>query len=172
MDALEALYARRSVRRYQDVPVEREKLEEILKAAMAAPSACNKQPWEFVVVDEPERMEAVRACMPYGKFNAPAAIIVCGNLEREVRVYPNARDFWIEDTSAAMQCALTAATALQLGSIWLGVYPVESIVRELSEVLELPKTVVPMGVALIGYADEQIPKRSQYNEHYVHWQKW
>lgn len=172
MEALEALYARRSVRRYLPRPVEREKLEEILQAAMAAPSACNKQPWEFVVVDDHETLDEVRSVLPYGKFNAPAAVVVCGNMQRQVGVYDKARDFWIEDTAAAMQSALIAATALGLGSVWIGAYPVQGIVRGLTKVLDLPEHVVPMGVAMLGYADEHPEKRSQYNESFVHWQKW
>ena len=172
MDAFEALYNRRSIRKYQSTPVKREVLEELLRAAMAAPSACNKQPWEFLVLDDPAVLEEVRTILPYGKFNAPAAILVCGNLSRIVKVYPNAQDFWLEDTSAAMQSLLTAATARGLGSVWIGVYPVKPIMDGFRALFRLPEQVVPMGLAFVGYADETVPPRTQYNEQFVHWNGW
>jgi len=80
---IDTIYARRSIRKYQERPVEREKLETLLKAAMAAPSARNGKPWEFVVVTEPEGMAKVRSAMVFGGYNAPAAIIVCANTRSE-----------------------------------------------------------------------------------------
>ena len=79
---LSVIFNRRSVRSYQDRPVEREKLELLLKAAMAAPSARNSKPWAFVVVDQPESMNALRDTMLFGKYNAPAAIVVCGDMSK------------------------------------------------------------------------------------------
>lgn len=79
METKEAIYARRSIRQYQDKSVEKEKLELLLKAAMAAPTAMNIQPWEFVVIIEPENLEKIRSVSPLGRYNAPAAIVVCGN---------------------------------------------------------------------------------------------
>lgn len=71
------IYSRVSIRKYQDKPVEKEKTEAILKAAMQAPSAANQQPWEFYVVSNKEKLEALSKVSPYAGMtkNAPAAIV-------------------------------------------------------------------------------------------------
>ena len=80
-DILDTIFKRRSIRKYQDKPVEKEKLNTLLKAGMAAPSASNNQPWEFVVIDDEAIMKGYRSRMKYGPYNAPAAIVVCHNPE-------------------------------------------------------------------------------------------
>ena len=76
---LDSIFGRRSIRKYTDQPVEPEKLDLLLQAAMAAPSAMNCKPWEFVLVTEPEKLAQFRSRLIFGNRNAPAAIVVCGN---------------------------------------------------------------------------------------------
>ena len=85
MNSIEAIYKRRSVRKYLDKPVEREKIEILLKAAMAAPSGRNTQPWHFYVVEGKEKMAGVKKVMPNGQYDAPCAIAVCGNMDNPMR---------------------------------------------------------------------------------------
>ena len=165
---IDTIYARRSIRKFQDRPVEKEKLETLLKAAMAAPSARNGKPWEFVVVTQPEGMKKVRSVMIFGRYNAPAAIIVCGNTSFFKR--PLSTDFWVQDCSAATENILLAAVELGLGTVWLGVHPIHNFSKQISKVFGLPKTVLPLNVIYVGYPHEKKPPRTQFDPARVHWE--
>lgn len=168
METMEAIYARRSIRKYQEKPVEPEKIELLLKAAMAAPSARNSKPWEFIVVTEPSTLDQVRGAMTFGKFNAPVAIIVCGNLSVVRR--PLSGQFWVQDCTAATENILVAAVSLGLGTVWCGVHPIHVLTKRISKVLQLPDHVKPLNVIYVGYPDQEKPSRTQYDAGRVHWQ--
>lgn len=140
----------------------------LLQAAMAAPSASNRQPWEFVVITEADTLRRLRQRLVLGRYNAPVAIVVCGNLRRALPSL--AKDFWIQDCSAAAQNILLAATGLGLGSVWIGVYPITLFVRAVSRLLALPRHIVPLGVLYVGYAAETKSPRTRYREERVHWE--
>jgi len=168
--ALEAIFRRRSIRRYQERPVEAGKLDLLLQAAMAAPSAMNCRPWEFVVVTESDKLEQFRRRLVFGNRNAPAAIVVCGNPRRSKN--PAARLFWVQDCAAATENILLAATSLGLGTVWIGVYPVAAFVRVVREVVRLPRQVIPLCIVYVGYPAEEKPPRTQYEAERVHWQQY
>lgn len=167
-DILTHILARRSIRQYTDEPVSVEDIERLLQAAMAAPSASNRRPWEFVVVTEAETLEHLRNGLIFGRYQAPAAIVVCGNMQR---AWPGpGRDFWIEDCSAAAQNILLASAGLGLGSVWIGVYPVAPFIKAVSRTLVLPEHVIPLGVLYVGHPAEQKEPRTQYDAQRVFWQ--
>lgn len=170
MDVIDAIFARRSIRRYTDQPVEPEKLLCLLQAAMAAPSACNSNPWEFVVVTEPEPLQNLRSRLYSGKYNAPAAIVVCGN--EKIANNTAARFFWQQDCSAAVENILLAAVGLGLGAVWIGCYPLPTVMKPVSEALSLPEHVIPLCVVYVGYPAEEKRPRTRYDEHRVHWQEY
>jgi len=167
---LEAIFQRRSIRKYTDQPVEMEKLDLLLQAGMSAPSAMNCKPWEFVVVTDPEKLAQFRKRLLYGNRNAPAAIVVCGN--PSLTINPASRQFWVQDCSAATENILIAAVGLGLGTVWVGVHPVGEFVRVVQEITGLPKHVTPLGLIYVGYPAEEKPARTQYDERRVHWQKY
>ena len=167
-DILETIFSRRSIRRYQDRPVEDELLIKLLQAAMAAPTACNSQPWEFIVVTDPEIMLRLRSKLYAGKYNAPAAIVVCGNAQ--ITNNSAGKFYWVQDCSAAIENILIAAVGLGLGTVWIGVYPLPTVIKPVQEILSIPETVTPLGIAYVGYPAEEKPPRTQYNEHRVYWQ--
>lgn len=168
-DIIEIIKRRRSIRKYTEEPVSPEQIQALLEAAMAAPSASNRRPWEFVVITEEERLKALRARLPFGRYNAPLAIVVCADMRR---AYPGpGRDFWIADCSAAMQNILLAATGMGLGSVWVGVYPIGLLMRGVASLLSLPAHVTPLGVAYVGHPAEKKPPRTQYDASHVHWQE-
>lgn len=167
-DVLDFFTQRRSIRSYLDKPVEEEKIRILLQAAMAAPSACNTQPWEIIVTREPETLGELRKALPMARYNVPCAITVCGNTE----LCRNTKQMWVQDCSAAMQNILLAATALGLGSLWIGVYGVEPYVRKVMRVMNLPEHVVPLGIAYVGYAGEAKEPRTQYNEKRIYQEKY
>jgi nitroreductase/ubiquinone/menaquinone biosynthesis C-methylase UbiE len=167
---LHFIFSRRSIRSYTDQPVEREKIIQILQAAMAAPSACNSQPWEFVVVDELQALNELRAQLYSGQYNAPAAIVVCGN--EAIAHNTSGRAFWVQDCSAATENILIAAAALGLGSVWIGVHPYESTEKRVAKAVNLPEGVIPLCVIYLGYPTQEKPPRTQYEERRVHWQQY
>ncbi len=170
MAILEAIYARRSIRQYQERAVEKEKLTGLLEAAMAAPSAMNIKPWEFVVVTDPEQLEEIRSKMMFGKINAPAAIIVCGNTS--FFKHPVASQFWVQDCSAATENILLCAVSLGLGTVWCGVHPIHNFSKRISKVIGLPDHVKPLNVIYVGYPAEEKEARTQYNPDRVHWDQY
>lgn len=167
---LDTIYARRSIRKYQEKPVEKEKIETLLKAAMAAPSAMNFKPWEFVVVTNQDKLDAIRSALMFGKFNAPMAIVVCGNTS--IFKHPASTKFWVQDCSAATQNILLAAVNLGLGTVWCGVHPVHNFTKRISEISGLPSHVIPLNVIYVGYPDEEKPARTQYDPDRVHWERY
>ncbi len=169
MKSLDAIYARRSIRKYEDRPVEREKLVELVKAATAAPTATNRRPWHFIIVDDNEEMNGIRSVMRFGKYNAPAAIVVCGDMKRALPSF--ARDFWVQDCSAALQNILLAALDYDLGTVWLGVTPVPAHVEKVSAYLGLPNHIVPLGIVYVGYPAEEKEPRTQFVEENISYQR-
>jgi nitroreductase len=167
-DILETIFKRRSIRQFTSQPVSRELLIQLLEAAMAAPSAVNRHPWEFIVVSEHDRLKALKEKLPYAKYNAPAAILVCGNLA-EAQTGPDG-SFWVQDCSAATENLLIAAAGLGLGTVWTAVYPNESLIHEVCRQLAIPAGVLPLNLILVGYPAEEKPARTQYDEKRVHWE--
>ena len=168
--ALDAIFRRRSIRRYTARLVEPEALELLLQAGMAAPSAMNCKPWEFVVVTESEKLAQFRKRLLFGDRNAPAAIVVCGN--PSLSPNPAARLFWMQDCSAAAENILIAAAGLGLGTVWIGVHPVAEFVRIVRQIVGLPRRVTPLCIVYVGYAEEQKPPRTQYDASRIHRQKY
>lgn len=165
-DTLTIIKKRRSIRSFTDQPVEEEKLTQLLEAAMSAPSGMDAQPWEFVVITEKEVLDKFRRGLMFAKMNAPAAVCVLGSS----RVQKNrAGDkFWVQDCSAATENILLAATALGLGSVWIGIYPVTMFQRQVTNILNLPEGVTPFNLIYIGYPAEIKEARTQYDENRVH----
>lgn len=167
---VEHILARRSIRKYTAEPVSEEEITQLLKAAMAAPSASNRRPWEFVVVTEGEVLAALRRGLLFGRYQAPLAIAVCGNLHR---AYPGfAKEFWVQDCSAATENLLLAASGLGLGAVWIGVYPIAPFVRHVRQVLGLPEHVVPLNIVYVGHPAEAKEPRTQFEEKRVFWQRY
>lgn len=170
MNTIECIYKRRSIRKYKDTEVDREKLETLIRAAMAAPSAANRQPWEFIVVTEGGRMKELKDVLFFGQYDAPAAIIICGNMKL---AFPNSgREYWVQDCSAAAENLMLAAVELGLGTVWIGIYPEPQKMKPLCRVLNIPENVLPLGVIYVGYPDEEKEPRTQYNEKRVYWQEY
>lgn len=170
METLEAIYKRRSVRKFKDTPVETEKLECLLKAAFSAPSAVNAQPWEFVVITEEETLEELKKHLVFARYNARAAILVCGNMKLALKGVD--KDMWVQDCSAAMENILLAGTDIGLGTVWIGIYPVDTRIKCIRKTLDIPDYVIPLGMAYVGYPLEEAVGRCQYNEKRIYWEKY
>lgn len=162
------IFQRRSIRKFTDKPLSDEQLKLLLKAGMAAPSAMNGQPWEFIVVTDNNLLAKCRNALMFAKHNFTAVICVCGS--PRVGKSKLGDRFWAQDCSAATENILLAATALGLGSVWIGVHPVTMFVRQIREILNIPTDVTPLNLIGLGYPAEQKEPRTQYDEKKVHWQ--
>ena len=162
--AIENIMTRTSVRSWTEQPVEQEKVETMLKAAMAAPTAVNKQPWHFVVLNDRAALDALAENTGRGGGmlrRAPLAIVTCGDMN--LALEGGGRDFWIEDVSAATENLLLAAHALGLGAVWTGAYPAQERVQAISSALKLPDNLIPLAVVLIGYPAESPTPKDKWN---------
>lgn len=161
---LDNIATRTSIRDYEARPVEKEKVEKMLRAAMAAPTAMNKQPWHFVVVEQRSVLDSLADANPYAKMllKAPLAIVVCGDMDKVIE--GGGRDFWIQDASAATENLLLAAHAMGLGAVWTGAYPSEERSKAISATLSLPDNLVPLNMIVIGYPAEHPQPKDKFKE--------
>ncbi len=152
--ALETIMTRTSIRAYTDRAISADTVELMLRAGMAAPTAVNAQPWHFVVVNDRAKLDELAGTNRHGDMlrQAPLAIVVCGDMEKAME--GPAQDFWIQDCSAATENILLAAHALGLGAVWTGCYPIDERVAQVNEALNLPETIVPLCVIVIGHPAE------------------
>ncbi|MBP5135132.1 MAG: nitroreductase family protein, partial [Paludibacteraceae bacterium] len=167
--AINNIMTRTSVRQYTDEPVSKEDIETMLRAGMAAPTAVNKQPWHFVVVTDKAKLKELSGGRGRMFDQCAVAIVVCGNMEKALS--GKAQEYWIQDCSAATENILLSAHALGLGAVWTGVYPITDRVANVTKVLKLPTTIVPLCTIVIGHPAEQPkpkdkwkPENVSYNE--------
>ncbi len=168
--AIENIMTRTSIRQYKDQPVEQEKIDIMLKAAMAAPTAVNLQPWHFIVIDDKKTIDLLSGKQP---TNAPLLIAVCGDTDKTTMPDGKGKlpDFWIQDVSAATENLLLAAHAQGLGAVWTGVYPNMERTAEVANVLNCPKNIIPLAVVRIGYPDEAPEPKDKFKEENISYNK-
>lgn len=165
------LLTRRSVRQFEPGrEIAQSDIDDILKIAMYAPSGCNRQPWEFVVVTEPAVKDKIVQIHPHASFlkEASAAIVVCGDVEKQCD-----DGFWVVDTSAATQNLLLAVHGKGLGSCWCAIYPYEERMKQFQELLELPENVKPNALVVIGYPlKTPAQPKDRFDGGKIHFNKW
>ena len=167
MNTFATIRSRRSIRKYKaGAIIPKEDIKQILEAAMMAPSACNTRPWEFVVVENRETMDAIMAVHPYVSMlrTASLAIIVCAKPEVQHGV---CLEYFPQDCGAATQNILLAAAELGYGTCWCGVYPQEERIAAVREIIGVES--VPFAVVALGVADEAPAARGYYDEKLVKW---
>lgn len=167
---MEAIFNRRSVRKYTNQTVEEEKIIKLLKAAMQAPSAGNQQPWEFIVVRKKDTLKELSVTSPFAKFveDAAIAIVLLSNEER--LKYP---ENWQQDMGAAAENILIEATDLGLGAVWLGVAPFEDRENHIEDIFQLSENLKPYCLIALGYPMEGSENKfiDRYDEKRVHFEK-
>jgi nitroreductase len=169
MEAIEALRTRRSIRSFKEGTVSDSVIKLILEAAMSAPSANNLRPWQFVSLTEKKLRLKVRDFHPHAEMlkHAPGAIAICGdsNIEKDL-------NYIALDCAAATENMLLAAHALGLGAVWIGIYPREDRMTHLSEILRLPKHIVPVSIVAFGYPAEKKAALNHYDESRIYTNYW
>lgn len=167
---IESILNRRSTRRFTEQPVEQAQLEQLLRAAMQAPSAKNEQPWEFLVVRERETLLRLSQADPYAGAvkNATLAIVLlcrmdaCGDTEGVT--------FWQQDMAAAAENLLLAAQDMGLGAVWLALAPVKSRMDYVSQLFRLPENIVPFSMIPVGCPVQPKAADNRYDPGRVHYE--
>ncbi len=165
---IENIMTRTSIRKFEPTRLTDNQIETLLRAGMAAPSAVNKQPWEFVVVDDRALLDTIQAALPNTRISegCQQVIVVCGNEEKALD--GDSKAYWIQDCSAATENILLAAHAMGLGAVWCGVTPNKERVARLSEILGAPSYVKPFCVICVGVPAEQPQPKDKWKEENVH----
>ena len=166
---MNSIMTRRSMRKYLDKPVEAEKTERILRAAMQAPTGHNAQDFEFVVVTDKEMRFTLSRLGPYSHFaeNAPLHILVCENTQR---AWPNSN--WQGNLGACCQNILLQVEEEGLGACWIGVWPYEERMAHVKAAMEIPDHVIPYGLISIGYKQYEKRFDDRFDSAKIHWGKY
>jgi len=162
-EVLDFICCRRSVRRFQKKPVPEELLEVLMKAAMAAPSGNNAQPWEFVIVRHPQIKEELARVHSwvYMAAEAPAVIVVLGD---------KSSIWWRDDCAAATENLLLAAANLGLGAVWCGIK--ENDAPVVRKILGIPSSLDVLCIVPLGYPAEKPSPNTKYRKGKVHWDRY
>lgn len=168
---LKSLFGRRSIRKYCQQPIPEVLLNDLLEAGMAAPSAMGKNPWHFIVLGSRQSMDRLMDCLPNGKMlaGATAALLVCGDINR---AHDRELSFLLQDTSAAIENVLLAASMLGLGACWLGIHPRAERMDAVREAFNLPEGIIPVAGISLGWPDEEKEPRTRFDREQVHRDQW
>jgi nitroreductase len=166
---MDAIYKRRSIRRFKNEPVDEETLITFVKAGMNAPSAGNQRPWRFVIVTERAILDEIPTVHPYSSMlkEAFAAILVCGDMELEER-----KGYWVQDCAAATENILLEIADRGYGGCWLGVYPREDRVEGLRRLLGIPDHIIPLSLIAVGVPAEKKPPKNEFDRSRITFNRW
>lgn len=163
----EYIIGRRSVRSYTDAPIEKEKIEKLIKACFYAPTSMNRDPRSLMIIDDKDVLAQIPAIHPYAKFaaDAPLAMMVCAEPDKTIQ------DFFMEDCAASTQNILIAAKAMGIGSCWCAVYHTPRI-KQFAKLLGTPENVIPYALIVLGYPAEEGKLPNRDLETTVHYNQW
>jgi nitroreductase len=166
---LNSILTRRSIRKFNNTPVCEKDIEDILKAAMAAPSAGNSQCWEFIVINDRNKLNEIPKIHPHAQMvlESPIAILVCADINKE-----KYKDRWPLDCSAASQNILLAVHSKGLGAVWVGICPEELRMKSIAELFNLPLNIKPVSLIPIGYPDETKSPSNRFDINKIHYNKY
>ena len=164
---MKEIYTRASIRKFQDRPVEEEKITALLRAAMAAPSAGNQQPWEFYVVRNPEMIRALSGVSPYSGCAARANVVIVSVYREKLWAPAYAH----VDMSIAMENLWLETVNQGLGGVWLGIAPQEARMQAVEQVLDLPEQLRAFAIFPFGYPAEERQQQDRFDESRIHYVK-
>ncbi len=168
-DTLNTIFSRKSVRNMVPGTVGKETLELLIRAGMAAPSAKNTQPWEFIAITGRQTLDALADGLPFAKMlkQAGGAIVVCGDMKNE-----GGLTHWAEDCAAATQNILLAAESLGLGAVWTAAFPDEARIATVRANTSIPEHIVPLCVIPIGAPTGTDQPKDKFKPERIHWERW
>jgi nitroreductase len=169
MDELAFMLDRRSIRKYTGQKIDRQSIEKVITVAMYAPSAVNKQPWHFVVIDDRRMLDQIMEIHPHAAMlkTASHGIVICGDEKQQ-----HDDGYWVVDCGAATQNLLLAAHVTGLGSCWVGLHPREGRKASISDLLNLPRHVKPFALVALGYPAEQKTRPDRFHPAKVRHNGW
>lgn len=169
---LDVIQTRVSVRQFTGEKISNEQIETLLRCAMSAPTAMNKQPWAFVVITDESLLQKMGEAFPFSRCGngAACAFVMCGDLSKALE--GEGQGFWINDVSAATENLLLAAHAMNLGGVWTGVYPSSDRTPQVQTLLGLPENIIPMCIVPIGVPAEQPAVKDKFKEENIHYNCW
>ncbi len=167
MDAMDCIFNRRSIRKFKPERLSYDVLERIVSAGMYAPSARNEQPWQFVIIDKREILDAIPEVHPHAAMLRDAPAAICVAADTRLDKCPGA-NYWIQDCAAATQNILLASYAEGLGACWLGTYPRQERMAGIRKLLEMPEAVIPFSVIALGYPAEAPGRPDRFLKGRVH----
>ena len=162
---MNSIFHRVSVRKFEDRPIEKEKIVQVLKAGMQAPSACNQQPWEFYVVTDKEKIQELSTATPYSKCAAGAPVVIVPVYRTEGLVAPSYAEI---DLSIAQQNIWLETDALGLGGVCIGISPVPEFMEPVCRILQLPDNLKPFCLFPLGYPSEERPQQDRFELNRIH----
>lgn len=165
---MKEIYSRVSIRKYKDIPVEDEKIKEILKAGMQAPSAGNQQPWEFVVVTNKEKIKELSMSHQYAKCAADAPVVIVPVYRKEGLMFPEYAEI---DLSIAQENMWLMTESLGLGGVWMGIAPLKDRMDKVREILDLPDHLEAFSLFPLGYPAEERKQQDRFDESRIHYFK-
>ena len=158
MEFIKLAEKRYSLRKFSDKPIEKEKIDLVLKAGQLAPTACNFQPQRIIVLDNEESLEKIKRCTKY-HFNAPMVLLIC--YDNSVSWKRNdGKDSGDIDASIVATQMMLQATELDLGTTWVGYFDAVQTAKEFS----LPNNIVPVVMFPIGYPAEDAIKSNNHSQ--------
>lgn len=165
---MKEIFERTSIRRYTDEPVSDEMVEKLLRAAMAAPSARNAQPWEFIVVKERKMLEALSSVSDYTHMMAHAGVgfVVLGNTK------VSEKEYILQDCSAAVENLLLEAVSLGLGGVWLGVCPRKPRMDKVRQLFDLPDHMMPVCLVSVGHPGQSPAPKDKFDKEKIHYEQY
>lgn len=169
MEVIEALLGRRSIRKYKDQKISNENINEVLKAAMYAPTAMNLKAWQFIVIDDKAVLVQTINSIPYAEMlkQSAAAILVCGDSEIEKN-----ESWLLQNCSAATQNILLAAHGLGIGSCWIAIHGMDDVYKKIKNQFKLPDNIIPVSLISLGYPDEVVTAEERFKQEKIHYNKW
>ena len=162
---MNAIFTRTSVRKFEDRPVEKEKIENLLQAGFVAPSACNQQPWEFYVVTKRETIEALAKTSPYAVSAAKAPVVLVIAARKDV-IFPGITDI---DCAIATENLWLELEELDLGGVMMAVSPVPERMEAVRQILNLPDNQYAFALLPFGYPVGKKPQVDRYDAKKIHW---
>lgn len=169
---LDIIHERKSVRHFAEYAITKDELTTLVKAGMAAPTAVNKQPWQFLVIDDRaiiEKIAETNRNKPH-YLASSALIVVCGDTLRTLEGL--AQEYWVQDCSAATQNILLAAESMGLGALWTGIYPFMDKVDITKAALGLPENVIPLCIIAVGKPTGEDKEKDKWKPELMHWNMW
>lgn len=168
MDFNDVIFSRRSIRKFIDKDVEEEKIKLLLRYATSSPSAMNKRPLKYIVIQNKDILNKL-STLPFSSIKSNLMIAIVADLKKAIN--PDMNGFWIQDASASCGNILLGARNLGLGSLWIGTYPVEAKYKLAQEILNLKSDEIPVILIHIGYTDLEFNNKDYFAEDLVRYIK-